>query len=497
MNRKSAVIYSILIFLFIGWALSPRQSRPPLNTQELPSAKGADTMPTKYLAFQIFTQADDKTGRASFPPLLKGVANTVDAIIRQIGTVGSKTTKLGFIPGPLSFNHTDTQIQQLMRDSFAIALKNNIAVGFHVDDSMFWERLSYLSKPENVEWTDWKGTPNTGRRLDWSSTPTKIMPQLCLNSPAVLQEVKKRSALIGAEVKRGLAALKAAKKEHLFIGVINGWEAQIGRDFVTGDSLGYNALKRKGFSAANTQDELDMARSNIVREFVDFWAKSLSDAGVPDAKIYSHIAFMPEIAYDANQPPGQPVKSYLQAANFTPPRVAFGPHHNPGFSTYPMPGHLDAIYDEVKKHGDIAWASSEGTAMDPGQAEKIGKSMSMEAYLGNLYNHGADLVNVFGWAVGDANNPFRKVAENPKSLEAYRKFLRGEKLQEDQALGGMPTTAFITKMHRIQKEMPVYAQKYGPKDIQPLAQKLEKYMKAGQYSEADKAADEILKLIGK
>ncbi len=452
-------------------------------------------MPTKYLAFQIFTQADDKTGRVNFPPLLNGVATTVDAIIRQIGTVGSKTTKLGFITGPLSFNHTDAQIQQLMRSSFDIALKNNIAVGFHVDDSMFWERVSNLNKPENVEWTDWKGTPNTGRRLDWSSTPTKIMPQLCLNSPAVLQEVKKRSALVGAEVKRGLAALKAAKKEHLFIGVINGWETQIGRDFVSDESLGYNALKRKGFSATNLPKDTDEERVAIVQEFVDFWAKSLTDAGVPDAKIYSHIAFSPEIAHNPDM--AKQGRSYLASIHFTPPRVAFGPHHKPGFSTYPMPGHLDAIYDEVKKHGNIAWASSEGTAMDPGQADKGGKSMSMEAYLGNLYNHGAELVNVFGWAVGDANNPFRKVAENPKALEAYREFLRGEKLQEDQALGGMPTTAFITKMHRIQKEMPVYAQKYGPKEIQPLAQKLENYMKAGQYAEAEKAADEILKLIGK
>ncbi len=454
-------------------------------------------MPTKYLAFQIFTQPDDKTGRASFPPLEKGVANTVDAIIRQIGTVGSKTHKLGFIPGPLSFNHTDAQIHQLMRSSFSLALKNNMAVGFHVDDSMFWERLSYLNKPENVEWTDWKGTPNGGRRLDWSSKPTKIMPQLCLNSPAVLQEVKKRSELIGAEVKRGMAALKAAKKEHLFIGVINGWEAQIGRDFVTGKSLGYNALTRKGFSATNIPPDIDEARVTIVQEFVDFWAKSLATAGVPDGKIYSHIAFMPEATFDANQPAGQPVKTYLESTNFTPPRVAFGPHHKPGFSTYPMPGHLDAIYAEVKKHGDIAWASSEGTAMDPSEAERTGKSMSMEAYLGNLYNHGAELVNVFGWAVGDANNPFRKVAENPKSIEAYRKFLKGEKLQEDQTLGGMPTVGFIAKMRRIQKEMPIYVQKNGPQDIQPLAMKLDEHMKAGRYAEADKAADAVLALIGK
>ncbi len=457
-------------------------------------------MPTKYLAIQLFTQADDVTGHASFPPLLNGVSSTVDDIIHKIGTVGSQNTKLGFILGPLSFNHTDEQIRQLMRSGFSIALKKNIAVGFHIDDSMFWERLSALNKPENVEWIDWSGTPNTGRRLDWSSSPTKIMPQLCLNSPAVLREVATRARLIGAEVKRGLTSLKAAGKDELFIGIICGWEAQIGRDFATGGELGYNALTRRGYNAAKPPKDMDEERVSIVKEFVDFWTKALASAGVPDGKIYSHIAFAPEALYDGNQPPGQdnrPAKTYLQSVNFTPPRVAFGPHHKAGFSTYPMTGHLDAIYAEVKQHGNIAWASSEGTAMDPSQAERGGKSMSMEAYLGNLFNHGAELVNVFGWAVGDANNPFRKVAESPKSLEAYRKFLNGGKLSEDQTLGGMPTIGFINKMHKLQKALPAYVAEHGPQEVQPRLMKLEELIKSGRYAEADKAVDTIIELISK
>ena len=297
-----------------------------------------------------------------------------------------------------------------------------------------------------------------------------------------------------------MTSLKAAGKDTLFIGIICGWEAQIGRDFATGGELGYNALTRRGYSAANPPKDKDEERVSIVKEFVDFWTKALANAGVPDGKIYSHIAFMPEAVYDGSQPPGQdnqPVRSYPQAVNFTPPRVAFGPHHKAGFSTYPMTGHLDAIYTEVKKHGGVAWASSEGTAMDPSQAERGGKSMSMEGYLGNLFNHGAELVNVFGWAVGDSNNPFRRVAESPKSLEAYRKFLKGSKLQEDQTLGGMPTLGFITKMRKIQKEMPAYAAKHGPQEIQPLIMKLDQLMKAGRYAEADKAADAVIELISK
>lgn len=457
-------------------------------------------MPTQYLAFQIFTSTDNVNERANFPPMREHIDGTVDDIIRKLGSVGSKNRKLGFVIGPLSFNNSDDEIRKLIRESFAVALRRNIAVGFHLDDSMFWTRLSHLNRIDNIEWLDWNKTPNTGRRLDWSSTPTKIMPQLCFNSPVVKLEVKKRAAVIGEEVKRGLASLKTAAKEHLFLGVINGWETQIGRDFDTGKSLGYNALTNKGYSAAKPPADIDEARADIVAEFVDMWASALADSGVPDGKIYSHIAFMPLVAYDPSGnggQPDQPVRSYLETINFTPTRIAFGPHRIAGFSTYPMPGHLEQIKDELKKHSGAQWASCEGTAMDPGAADKGGGGMSMEAYLGNLYNHGAVLVNVFGWAVGDASNPFRRTAENPKAIKAYQKFLRGEKLTEDPTLGGMPTIGFIAKIRRVQKEMPIYVQKNGPKDIQPLAQNLEKYMKLGQYADAEKAVDEILKLIGK
>ena len=56
----------------------------------------------------------------------------------------------------------------------------------------------------------------------------------------------------------------------------------------------------------------------------------------------------------------------------------------------------------------------------------------MEGYLGSLFNHGAVLVNVFGWGLGDESNPFRKIAEGSDALAAYRKFLDGEKLGEAQ-----------------------------------------------------------------
>ena len=53
---------------------------------------------------------------------------------------------------------------------FDLALETDVAVGFHIDDSMFWARRKDLwSDPNNVEALDWDGTPCTGRRLDWGT----------------------------------------------------------------------------------------------------------------------------------------------------------------------------------------------------------------------------------------------------------------------------------------------------------------------------------------
>lgn len=495
----SLVAAAILLVAGVLFLFS-QNTKAPLNTEELPSVPGEAAAPAQYLAIQVFTSSFDSVAlRSAIPPLAKSIAETVDDIIRAIGTVGSKNRKLGFIPGPLSFDTTDDQIRQLMRGSFAAALEKNIAVGFHLDDSMFWGRLSYLNKTENIEWLDWTKTPNTGRRLDWSSTPTKIMPQLCLNSPAVTAEIKKRASLIGEEVKRGMETFKAAYKEHLFLGVIAGWEFQIGRDFETGKYLGYCALTNKGYNAKNTPANIDEARTDIVKEFIDFWAKSLADGGVPDEKIFSHTAFIAKTGFDLARV-GNPDKklpgSYLEMVNFTPPRVSFGPHRYAGFSTYPQFGLLEEIQDERAKNGNPPWASSEGTAIDPAQAERGGAGVSMETYLGDMFNHGAALVNIFGWGVGPRSNPFRKIAESRESIEAYQKFLHGGKLQED-APAQVPSPEFFSKLPKLQKELPPYLKEYGSGKVKTLYETLSQSLNAQRYTDAEKTIDEIFKIIGK
>jgi hypothetical protein len=465
----------------------------------LSSAFGGDS--TRYLAFQIFTGAlDSRELRQSIPPPPEDLRKSVLDLRERIGLTSAVGRRLGFVLGPIAFDNTDEQVRSLIAAGFEIALATDVAVGFHIDDSMFWGRLTQLNAPENLEWLDWKGTPNTGRRLDWSSKPLKIMPQLCINSQNVRKAVARRAALIGREIAEGLAKLHAADKDEQFAGVIAGWETQIGRDFDTGKPLGYRALSNAGYSAAGPPVDIDTARAKIVREFVGFWIQSLIGAGVPKGKVYSHIAYMSATMYQLARRvnPAMASGPYLQVINFTPPATAFCEFCIPGFSTYPQPGHLEQWHAELAKHGNPPWASCEGTAIDPAEAERRGNGMNMEMYLGNLFNHGAVLVNIFGWGVGDQKNPFRKIAENDHALVAYRKFLRGEKLAEAPIpIPAVPPEGLQEKVHKVQAMLPGWIEKNGPAKVKDNVERLGTFLKEKRFAEAAESADAILKTIEK
>ena len=155
-----------------------------------------------------------------------------------------------------------------------------MAVALHIDDSMCWgQRKDLLSNPDNIETADWKQKPSTGRRADWGPKPTRFPPQMCFNSPAIVAAVKDRAGLIGAEIKRELAALKSQGKEHLFAGVIAGWETQIGRDFER-TAAWVTAPSAIGGSARPIRPRIPtLERVQIVKEFMELWANSLHAGG--------------------------------------------------------------------------------------------------------------------------------------------------------------------------------------------------------------------------
>ena len=457
--------------------------------------KAADFAETKYLTFQLMTGLHGYAGPQPLPghfALSKAqLEEFVHDVVKAIGTTGDARHKLGFTVGPLCFDMSDEETRQFIHDSFAVARENNVAVAFHIDDSISWgERKDLLSNPDNIETADWKQEPNTGRRADWGPKPTKFPPQMCFNSPDVQAAVQKRAFLIGAEVKKEMDTLKASGKEHLFAGVIAGWETYIGRDFETDRPLGYRALSHRGFSENNPPKDPDLERVQIVQEFMELWANSLHAAGIPREKIFCHIAFTSQglRAPDAKD-------SYAKKVHFAPPEVAFSSAYRPGFSTYPEGSTFKEIYAVLVQHGSPSWISAEGTNVSP---TSMPGEPTMETYLGRMFNHGAVMVNIFSWGIGGEamrNNFFRRATENPEALAAYAKFLRRETLVET-APTGFSATAFQDKMHRIQKELPAWVQESGQQaKVGPLAQKLTAFLKDRKFREADKVADEILSLM--
>ena len=454
---------------------------------------------TRYLAFQVFTGSinappppENANSRPLSPiPPMGEMEPVVHDIVRRIGTVGKGRARLAVVFGPLAFDHADAEVRRHIAAAFALALREGVAVGFHLDDSMFWlGRPDLVRDPANLEWSDWEGTRTTGRRIDWGPQPQELGPQMCLNSRAIRAEVLRRSSkVIGPAIRDGLARLRRVGKEALFAGVIAGWETQIGRDFKTGLPLGFHALANRGFSRSHPPKDPDAERERVVQEWIALWGKGLVAGGVPERKVYSHTAFVARASFSGGG------ASYSQLNNFAPPAVAFGAGHRPGFSTYPQPGHIEQVYGEIARHKSVGWASSEGTNLDLGSGES---GLTMETYLARMFNHGARLVNVFSWGIGGEANramPFRLATEGDDALRAYRKFLGGKPLVEAAAA---PTFAerLQGKIHRIQRELPEWVRKTGNQaQAEGLMRRLDAALKANDLKAAERVADEALSLL--
>jgi|CXWL01.1.fsa_nt_gi hypothetical protein len=488
-------------------------SARPSQDEKRPRSPIKSGNETKYLAFQVFTNftADSRDLRilnnGMNEPLVPGNAalrKFVLDIKKRIGTTGNMKGRLAVMLGPLCFDQNDAEVTKYIEKTFELALETDLAVGFHVDDSIFWRRRKDLwNDPQNVEALDWEGSPNTGRRLDWSKAPLSAAPQMCFNSKAIKKEVRRRSGHIGRAIKAGVKRLSDRKRQELFAGVIVGWETMIGQDHNTGNALGYRALLNLGFSRKRPPQDLNSEREKVVHEFIGLWTSGIVEAGVSSKKAYSHTAFLSRRAFDMGSDSGITYMmnsrdaAYSELNHFAPPWVAFGKNHRPGFSTYPQPGLFEDIYKELARHTQSGWASSEGTNMQPMSGP--GQSgMNMESYLAKMFNHGATLTTIFSWGIGGESMKhmdYRLCTESDEALQAYRKFLRGEPLIEGKVL---PTIQerLPPKIRKIQEQLPTWIQRTGKVDeAKALMQELDDYLKAKDFIQAEKLADNILKMI--
>src|SRR3989344_4718336 len=328
----------------------------------------------------------------------------------MVGVIGERgdheSTQLGFVVGPLVFDMTDVELRRAINDAFAVAIEKDVAVGFHIDDSMFWvNRKDLWSDKNNVEWSDGRGTTVKPRIIGWAAGGAPYLaPPMCYNSPAIKAEATRIGRdVIGAEIKKGIDRLNAVGKGYLFAGVITGWETRMQDDSMSPTVYyGYCALHNLGYSATKPPGNIDLALQGVVSAWIVHWNKALIDAGISKDKVFTHIAF-------PGKAPSISTELVLRDwyKNSDPAVTAFNDYSHPSWSVYGTE-HLSALRTILAAKPDEAWGIAEGSVAElttnafgvggNSGTNSGGTSASaneMESYLAGVFNHGGVYVNMF------------------------------------------------------------------------------------------------------
>jgi hypothetical protein len=391
----------------------------------------AEPAAAKYLLFQIFAGGPEHVNGEYRPD--QDVAKAVQRIVDTVRPPqGDPNRILGFAIGPIAMDRGE-DAKAVIRRAFDIALETNLAVMLHLDDYMFWEQARWpdgrllRSIQGTTEWKDWSGAPAGSLDIGWLPN-IKLAPQMCYENPEVKSFVAYWTRdVIGQEVKRQVDRLIRAGKLKLFAGITAGWESNM--------HYGYCSLSQLGYSAQRPPVDFDHERESILQRHIERWSKGLHDAGIAKELIFTHVAFMPKSDYErvSARVPRFKLREVPGSASFRALWAAFNPYSNPGFSAYPDKDERFAdIYEAVRNSGRKSWAMVEGTNAIPSQEGASQSPLSWETYLARSFNHGATMVNLFGGFQG-ATDEFGRSTESAQALEAYRKFLRGDRLIEEPA----------------------------------------------------------------
>jgi hypothetical protein len=389
----------------------------------------------QYLGFQLFVTGNtEPMGEyQALPPFISRaqIEDFFEAIQSKVGDSYVSCRRTAIIIGPIALDFSNSDVSNLIDLSFELAIKYDIAVGFHIDDGMFWaNRTDLWQNPENIEWIDWNETPNTSRYVDWVGG--RLAPMMCLNAPEVKAAEKDFMSNISESIKSNLDEL-GPDMEYLYAGTIVGWEPSLDKDRDTQKSSGYHALSNRGFSPSNLPEDIDQERIEILQEYIEWMAEPLLNVGLPVGKTYAHIAFLSKAYYDyaITVNPDFGKQSYKELNSFSVAEVAIGKNYTPGFSTYPQapPAKLfNEIYDVV---GNATWASAEGANIIPSNPP-ISPGYNMESYLARHFNYGCTLLNVFAFNLrGDPfTDAINDASEGSDAIAAYKIFLSGANLTE-------------------------------------------------------------------
>ena len=407
----------------------------PISHTKQPHEPCTET-PT-YLSFQVFTyaaQLADRSGEA-WDLMDPSVEDTVQEIVELLHDEKDidPCHILAFSFGPLALDHSDAQMRDIIQRSFALGKQYDVAVSIHFDDSMFWKNREDLhSKVENVEWTDWDRTIHKERFIGWQSQAT-LAPSMCYESPEIKAEIARIGKdVIGDEIMQHVTQLRAEGNEHLFAGVIAGWETRLEDDTETAEGhamvpkppIGYCSLHHKGFSAKNPPADRDEELNTIVHDHAEHWAKSLHEAGISADKIFTHFAT------------GDP--AFMETVHGG-ARNAVNDYSRPGYTLYGDTFHLITT-DDMKPLLKDGWINAEGTNKLLGNifsSDGSDSPLTWETYLGYQFENGAVMVNLFGWQ--GVGSTFGDALREEGAEVAFKKFLRGETLEVAEFLYKPPT----------------------------------------------------------
>jgi hypothetical protein len=359
------------------------------------------------------------------------VRSFFEAVHQEVGESANPCRMPAVIIGPLAMDFKTADITSLIQQSFQLATTYNIAVGFHIDDGMFWgSRQDLWKNPDNIEWTDWNGTPNTSRYVDWVSG--RLAPMMCFNAPQVKSAVREFMTNIAAAIKTNVDLLPADRK-NLYAGTIVGWETSLDKDRDTQKTTGYHGLSYLGYSATNPPADIDAARVQLVHDYMEWMAAPFFEAGLPESKTYTHIAFLSKEYYDyaVTVSPDFAKQSYSAINNFSVPELLKRKHYVPGISTYPQAEPAKLFQDIYSIVGEAPWVAAESANVILSNVP-LPTGYNTESFLARHYNHGCVLVNVFAFNLrGDPfTNAINDATEGADAIAAYKKFLRGEALKE-------------------------------------------------------------------
>jgi hypothetical protein len=272
---------------------------------------------------------------------------------------------------------------------------------------MFWKAATFangaslLTTPGTTEWTDWNGHPAPPLSLPWVPN-ANLAPQMCYEAPAVQQWTRYWLLdVIGPAIKKGYQQLVDAGKPQLFAGVFAGWESNL--------AYGYCSLSYLGYSAANPPPNFSKAQAMVLQRHISLWAQYLAQSGIPVDRIYTHVSW-------------QSVE----------PWVAFNHYSQSGWSSYVWPNGFSCIYGAT---GPAIWAQAEGSnvVLGPNCPDNACPSpYDWESYLAASFNHGAAVVTIYGLFQGEAGA--YTTAAGTQAISAYKKFLTGQTLVENQQI---------------------------------------------------------------